>query len=107
MTTIREQLKQQAVPFRRARWTGVAIATAVAVLVVFLRLPKPVQYAAVFGTLLVTGGVCFVLLKRLRCPRCNASLYSNSHDIARGADIKFCPHCGASFDEPIKGVDQR
>jgi hypothetical protein len=62
--------------------------------------PGPLSFVA---GLAFTGLLNFVW-RRVRCPKCSTILGTTAiYTFVRAQDVRvdFCPHCGASFDEPM------
>jgi hypothetical protein len=72
--------------------------------------PQIIRYCAIFATAaLGIHGLLRLQLARMRCRRCGVNLSKKNKELLeqerlrlRGVTVvAFCPHCGASLDEPI------
>jgi hypothetical protein len=97
MTTI-EHLTRQMRTINLVKWGGVVIALVLAF--VHVREPKTHTYAWIIAPMIPTVAIMILLGKRLKCPRCQASLTQNFYARDR-VPLRFCPKCGADFNEPM------
>jgi hypothetical protein len=71
--------------------------------------PQIIRYCAIFATALGMLSLVRLQLARIRCRRCGGDLSKKNKELLeqerlrlRGVTVvAFCPHCGASLDEPM------
>jgi ribosomal protein S27AE len=96
--TITEHLTRQMKTINLVKWGGVGIALVLGFVHVHdANLPA---YAWIIAPMIPTLAIMIVLGKRLKCPRCQASLSQNMYARDR-VPLRFCPKCGTDFNEPM------